>query len=70
MKLLNQPTREIPTRMLWGRHPRYANGAWIKLARDPGKHEIAERARQGFDLSVQPFGEHPEGAAHGNGGAS
>lgn len=47
-------------KILWGRHPDYAHGEWIKLARDVGKRERNERTKQGFELVELPFLVHPE----------
>lgn len=45
---------------LWGKHPAYANGQWIKLERNASRNEIDSRKAQGFELAERPFGEHPE----------
>jgi antirestriction protein len=47
--------------ILWGRHPDYANGIWIKLTRDASEAEKASRAAQGFALAELPPGIHPVG---------
>ena len=38
--------------MMWGSHPAYAGGAWIKLARLSDLTEIRRRLRQGFVLRL------------------
>ena len=50
----------METVILWGRHPNYANGQWIKLERDPGKQTIEQRKAQGFELEQCAPGEHPD----------
>lgn len=47
--------------ILWGRHPDYANGVWIKLALDASDTEKASRTAQGFALAEMPPGIHPVG---------
>jgi len=47
--------------ILWGRHPDYANGVWIKLICDASEAEKASRAAQGFALAELPPGIHPVG---------
>lgn len=47
--------------ILWGRHPDYANGIWIKLTRDASEAEKASRTAQGFALAEMPPGIHPVG---------
>ena len=46
--------------VLWGRHPSYANGQWIKLERNASPNEIDSRKAQGFELAELEFGQHPE----------
>lgn len=47
--------------ILWGRHPDYANGVWIKLTSDASEAEKASRTAQGFALAELPPGIHPVG---------
>lgn len=49
--------------IVWGRHPSYARGAWIKIAWPEDSREIASRKREGFSLKKLPMGTHPEGTA-------
>ena len=46
--------------MLWGRHPLYANGEWIKLARGIDNSEYRFRAEEGFQLAYVEKGRHPQ----------
>lgn len=45
---------------LWGKHPYYADGQWIKLERNANQSEIDSRKAQGFELAELELGEHPE----------
>jgi antirestriction protein len=45
---------------LWGKHPDYANGQWIKLERNASQNEIESRKAQGFELAELELGDHPE----------
>lgn len=45
---------------LWGKHPQYANGQWIKLERNASQNEIDSRKAQGFELAELELGQHPE----------
>ena len=54
---------------LWGKHPRYANGQWIKLERNASQNEIASRKAQGFELAELELGEHPDDAPRDEDGA-
>ncbi|MBK6895489.1 MAG: antirestriction protein ArdA [Alphaproteobacteria bacterium] len=45
---------------LWGKHPAYANGQWIKLERNASPNEIDSRKAQGFELAELELGKHPE----------
>ncbi|WP_367389080.1 hypothetical protein [Lewinella sp. LCG006] len=45
--------------VLWGCHPRYAHGLWIKLAFGHNKKEFAYREKLGFELSYLPVGQNP-----------
>lgn len=47
--------------MLWGRHPNYAYGQWIKLAVGHNKKELAYREQLGFELVYVPKGTNPNG---------
>lgn len=47
--------------ILWGRHPDYANGVWIKLTCDASEAEKTSRIAQGFALTELPPGIHPVG---------
>lgn len=51
--------------ILWGRHPDYANGVWIKLTSNASQDEKASRAAQGFALAEMPPGLHPVGGEDG-----
>ena len=51
--------------ILWGRHPDYANGIWIKLTSNASQDEKASRAAQGFALAELPPGIHPVGGEDG-----
>ena len=53
---------------LWGKHPDYANGQWIKLERNASRSEKDSRKAQGFELAERPFGEHPEALKDEEGG--
>jgi hypothetical protein len=48
---------------LWGRHPLYTNGLWIKLSRavNPNqyKKEMINRINQGFEVCTRKKGEMP-----------
>ena len=46
--------------ILWGRHPRYANGSWIKLARGRDDTEFDLRRNLGFELQYLPSRLHPD----------
>lgn len=46
--------------VLWGSHPSYANGTWIKLMESPSKKELESRKQQGFELAILPPGQEPE----------
>lgn len=52
--------------ILWGRHPDYANGVWIKLTCNASVDEKASRAAQGFTLTELPHGIHPAGGEDGS----
>lgn len=45
--------------ILWGKHPAYAGGVWIKLTDDTSKAEVRRRAAQGFVLAIMDKGERP-----------
>ena len=45
--------------MTWGKHPRYANNQWIKLAYGSDKAEYRYRESLGFTLRTVPIGTHP-----------
>ncbi len=45
--------------MIWGRHPQYADGQWIKLHKGKNKQKEVERIRQGFECCVLPYGVNP-----------
>ena len=45
--------------MTWGKHPRYANNQWIKLAYGSDKAEYRYRESLGFTLRTVPIGAHP-----------
>ncbi len=42
--------RSVRSKLIWGRHPLYAKGAWIKIARAEDRSEIARRRREGVEL--------------------
>lgn len=45
--------------MTWGKHPKYAQGQWIKLYSGSNKREAAGRRKEGFELCTVPVGIHP-----------
>lgn len=45
--------------ILWGKHPQYADGNWIKLARGDDKNEYRFRKKKGFVLKYVKVGQHP-----------
>ena len=38
--------------MIWGSHPAYANGAWIKIGRLSDITQIRRRLREGFVICL------------------
>ncbi|MEO0639085.1 MAG: hypothetical protein AAFY70_05145 [Bacteroidota bacterium] len=53
--------------ILWGRHPNYAKGQWIKLARDYDFNEYTEREKQGFELAYLCKGANPNDISYNPG---
>ncbi|MEO1280166.1 MAG: hypothetical protein AAFV69_00370 [Pseudomonadota bacterium] len=45
--------------MVWGSHPDYATGEWIKVAKGDEPEMISMRKRAGFKLKCLPVGETP-----------
>lgn len=48
-------------KILWGKHPDYCHGEWIKVSNDTSQAYIAKRQAQGFETMVLPRGKHPDG---------
>lgn len=50
MKCETSAPRSVRSKLIRGRHPLYAKGAWIKIAHARDGREIAFRRREGFEL--------------------